>query len=123
MRSLFAINSAIEVDLTGQVNGEIAAGQYVGTVGGQPAFARAAALSDGGRAIVALPSTARGGELSRIVARLSGGVTSTARCDADLVVTEHGVADLRGATLGERRSRLLAIADPRHRDVLAAADP
>ena len=121
VRSLYAINSAIEVDLTGQVNGEVAAGQYVGTVGGQPAFARAAALSTDGRAIVALPSTARGGELSRIVARTSAGVTSTARCDADLVVTEHGVADLRGATLAERRVRLLAIADPRDRDALAVA--
>ncbi|MEO5902223.1 MAG: acetyl-CoA hydrolase/transferase C-terminal domain-containing protein [Ilumatobacteraceae bacterium] len=121
--ALFAINSAIEVDLTGQINGEIAAGQYLGLVGGQGAFARAAINSRSGRSIVALPSTARHGATSRIVTRLSGGITSVSRADADLVVTEHGVADLRGATLRERTQRLLAIADPRHRDALRAGEP
>ncbi len=115
---LYAINSAIEVDLTGQINGEMANGQYIGTVGGQGAFARAAITSRAGRSIVALPSTARGGSISRIVQRLTGGVTSTARSDADLIVTEYGVADLRGATLNERVERLIAIAHPRHRDEL-----
>jgi acyl-CoA hydrolase len=119
--SLHAINSAVEVDLTGQINGESAAGRYVGLVGGQGAFARAALMSPRGRSIVALPSTARGGTVSRIVARLGDGIVSTARADADLVVTEHGVADLRGATLAERARRLAAIADPRHRDALSAA--
>ena len=119
--SLFAINSAIEVDLTGQINGESAAGQYVGTIGGQGAFARAALTSASGRSIVALPATARDGTISRIVHRLADGVVSTPRADADLVVTEHGVADLRGASLSERAARLLAIADPRHRDALAAS--
>jgi acyl-CoA hydrolase len=119
--SLHAINSAVEVDLTGQINGESAAGRYVGLVGGQGAFARAALMSPRGRSIVALPSTARDGTVSRIVARLGDGIVSTARADADLVVTEHGVADLRGATLAERRARLLAIADPRHREALQTA--
>ncbi len=75
-------------------------------------------MSPRGRSIVALPSTARDGTISRIVARLGDGIVSTARADADLVVTEHGVADLRGATLTERRARLLAIADPRHVEAL-----
>ena len=97
--TLHAINSAVEVDLTGQINGESAAGRYIGLVGGQGAFARAALMSPHGRSIVALPSTARDGTVSRIVARLGDGIVSTARADADLVVTEHGVADLRGATL------------------------
>jgi acetyl-CoA hydrolase len=119
--TLHAINSAVEVDLTGQINGESAAGRYVGLVGGQPAFARAALMSPTGRSIVAMPSTAQGGAVSRIVARLGDGIVSTARADADLVVTEHGVADLRGATLRERAIRLTAIADPRHREALEAA--
>ncbi len=96
LRSLHAINSAIEVDLTGQIGAEVAAGRYVGAIGGQGGFARAAAMAPAGRSIVALPSTARNGTISRIVARLGGPVT-TPRADADLVVTEHGVADLRGA--------------------------
>ena len=120
LRTLHAVNSAIEVDLTGQINGELAAGRYIGTVGGQGAFARAALSSDTGRSIVALPSTARDGAITRIVTRLDHGIVSTARADADLVVTEHGIADLRGASLAQRRARLLAIADPRHRDALAA---
>ena len=74
-------------------------------VGGQGAFARAALMSPHGRSIVALPSTARDGTISRIVARLADGIVSTARADADLVVTEHGVADLRGATLDRAHAR------------------
>ena len=119
--SLFAINSAVEVDLTGQINGESAGGAYIGTVGGQGAFARAALTSARGRSIIALPSTARGGATSRIVHRFADGITTTARADADLIVTEHGVADLRGASVGERVERMIAIADPRHRDELRAA--
>ncbi len=111
-----AINSAIEVDLTGQVNAEIAAGRYVGAVGGSANFARGAAASKGGLAIIALPSTAR--DRSRIVPALSGPVT-TARSDVGFVVTEHGVADLRDATLNERRQRLLAVAHPDHREGIA----
>ena len=110
-----AINSAIEVDLTGQVNAEVAAGEYVGAVGGAPDFLRAAHLSRGGLPIVALPATA--GARSRIVNSLSGPVT-TPRCDAGLVVTEHGVADLRGLTLKARRRRMLDIAAPEQREAL-----
>lgn len=108
---LVAINSAVEVDLTGEVNAESAGGRYVGAVGGAPDFLRGAARSPGGLPIVALPS-------ERIVARLSGPV-STGRCDAGLIVTEHGVADLRGGTVRERRDRMLAITHPERREQLA----
>ncbi|NNH70456.1 acetyl-CoA hydrolase/transferase family protein [Nocardia uniformis] len=110
-----AINSAIEVDLTGQVNAEVAGGRYVGAVGGGAEFLRGAARSAGGVPIIALPATA--GPRSRIVDRLSGPV-STARSDVGVVVTEFGVADLRGLTLPERRRAMVAIAHPDHRELL-----
>lgn len=113
---LVAINSAIEVDLTGQINAEVAGGSYVGAVGGGADFLRGAAGSPGGLPIVALPSTARG--RSRIVPELSGPV-STSRADVGLVVTEFGIVDLRGLTLAERRHRLIEIAHPDHRAELA----
>jgi acyl-CoA hydrolase len=119
-----AINSATEVDLTGQANTETAAGRYVGAVGGAVDFARGAALSRGGIPILALPSTAispAGEQVSRIVARL-GGPTTLGRADAGVIVTEYGVADLRGLTLPQRRERMLAIAHPDHRQALAADD-
>ncbi|MBP3979463.1 acetyl-CoA hydrolase/transferase family protein [Acidovorax sp. JG5] len=112
---LAAINAAIEVDLTGQINAEVAAGVYVGAVGGAVDFLRGAARSHGGLPIVALPATAKG--KTRIVARLSGPV-STPRSDAGLIVTEHGVADLRGQTLSRRVRRLIDIAAPEHREDL-----
>jgi acetyl-CoA hydrolase len=96
-----AINSAVEVDLTGQVNGEIARGSYVGAVGGALDFVRAANQSPGGLAIIVLPA-------ARIVEQLSAPV-SIPRSEAGLVVTEHGVADLRGCTLLERERRMRAI--------------
>ena len=106
------------MDLTGQVNAEVVAGQYLGAVGGAMDFLRAAANSEGGLPIVALPATARG--QSRIVAQLSGPV-STPRADAGLIVTEHGMADLRGLSLRQRVQAMLAIAAPEHRDALAAS--
>jgi acyl-CoA hydrolase len=115
---LIAINSATEVDLTGQANTETAGGRYVGAVGGAVDFARGAARSRGGVPIIALPSTAS--HASRIVSRLSGPATLT-RADAGVIVTEYGVADLRGLTLSQRRERMLAIAHPHHRHALAAA--
>jgi acyl-CoA hydrolase len=114
---LAAINGAIEVDLTGQVNTEVLRGRYVGAVGGAADFMRGAARSPGGLAITVLPSTA--GRASRIVSRLSG-PASVSRSDAGVIVTEHGVADLRGLPLADRVKRMLAIADPAHRDALAA---
>ncbi len=115
----YAINSALEVDLTGQINAETVNGRHLGTIGGQGAFARAALTSTGGRSIIALASVAHGGETTRIVAKLPDRVVTTSRADADLIVTEHGVADLRGATISDRRRRMIAIADPHHRDELA----
>jgi acyl-CoA hydrolase len=110
-----ALNTAIEVDLTGQINAETAGGVYVGAVGGALDFLRGAQCSKGGLPIVALPSTA--GKTSRIVAKLSGPV-STPRSDAGIIVTEYGVADLRGAPLSERARRMIAIAHPSVRDQL-----
>ena len=114
---LVAINSAIEVDLTGQVNAEVAVGRYVGAVGGAGAFLRGALESRGGLPIIALPATA--GAMSRIVVQLSGPV-STARADVGLVVTEYGVADLRGLSLRVRREKMLMLSDPAHRGALEA---
>lgn len=112
---LAAINSAIEVDLTGQINAESAAGNYVGALGGAVDFLRGARRSHGGLPIVALPSTA--GPHSRIVSRL-GGPVSTPRCDAGLIVTEHGVADLRGLSIKQRVRRMIDIAHPDFREQL-----
>jgi acyl-CoA hydrolase len=111
-----AINSAVEVDLSGQINAEIAGGVYVGAVGGALDFLRGARRSLGGLPVIALPSTAGKGA-SRIVPSLNGPV-STPRSDAGIVVTEYGVADLRGLTLRQRRERMLAIAHPDYRSSL-----
>lgn len=116
-----SINSAVEVDLTGQVNAEVAGSLHVGAVGGAVDYVRGAAASAGGTAIIALPSTARGGSVSRIVARLGAGVTSTARSDTDLVVTEYGVAELWGRSLRERACSLIRIAHPDFRAELEEA--
>lgn len=118
---LVAINSAVEVDLGGQVNAETVNGVHVGAVGGQVDFVRAALASKGGRSVIALPSTAKGGRKSRIVLRPGDGVTTSARSDADTVVTEYGVADLRGATLSLRAERLIAVAHPAFREELESA--
>lgn len=115
---LVTINSAVEVDLTGQINAELAGTAYVGAVGGQVDFVRAALESKGGRSIIALPASTKAGR-SRIVATLSGGVVTTPRSDADLVITEWGVAELRGQPTRERVRRLLAVAAPEHREKLA----
>jgi acyl-CoA hydrolase len=116
--NVVAINSAIEIDLTGQINAEIASGAYIGGVGGQGDFVRGAQMASGGRAVIALPATARDDGVSRIVPRLDGGVVTTARSDADLVVTEFGVAELRGQPLAERVRRMTAISHPIFRATL-----
>lgn len=115
LRSLVSINAAIEVDLSGQVGAEVRRGSYVGAVGGQVDFSSAAA-STGARSIIAMRSTA--GTESTINASLHGGVVTTSRSDVDVVVTEHGVAHLRGRGLRERARQLIAIAAPEHRDRL-----
>jgi acyl-CoA hydrolase len=110
--SLVSINSAIEVDLLGQVGAELRRGVHIGAVGGQVDFSRAASLT-GARSIIALRAET-GGE-STIVSRLRGEVVTTARVDVDAVVTEHGVARLTGATVAERARRLITVAAPAHR--------
>jgi acetyl-CoA hydrolase len=116
-----SLNSAIEIDLGGQVNAEVAGGVYIGAVGGQVDYVRAARRSRGGRSIIALPATARGGKVSRIVAALNAPVVTTARSDVDVVVTEFGAAELRGISLEERARRLVAIAAPQFREELERA--
>jgi len=114
-----AINSAIEVDITGAVNAETIGDDYFGATGGQVDYVRAGHRSPGGFSIIALPATARDG-ISRIVANLSGPVT-TARSEADVIITEFGAAELRGQTLAERARRMIEIAAPAPRDSLARA--
>lgn len=115
LKRFHSVNSALEVDLTGQVNAEAIGKEYPGTIGGQVDYVRAAVQSDGGRSMIALPSRTR--QTSRLVAQLSGPVT-TPRSDVDVIVTEHGVAHLRGLSLSARARALIGIADPAYRDSL-----
>ncbi|MFT3917381.1 MAG: acetyl-CoA hydrolase/transferase C-terminal domain-containing protein [Anaeromyxobacteraceae bacterium] len=115
-----AINSAIEVDLTGQVCADSIGERLFSGVGGQMDFIRGASLSEGGKPIIALPSTTGRGE-SRIVPLLKQGAgVVTTRAHVHFVVTEHGIADLYGKNLRQRAAALIAIAAPQHRDALAA---
>lgn len=117
-----AINSAMVVDLYGQVNAETVNGRLRTSGGGQMDYARAARLAKGGRGIIMLPSTGGKDAATRIVPRLAAGdLVTTHRCDVDFIVTEHGVADLRNTALKERARRLIAIAHPAHREMLAKA--
>jgi len=120
LRNLVTINSAVEVDLTGQVNAEQSGSHYLGGTGGQVDFVRAGNRSAGGHSIIALPATAKAGKVSRIAVNLSGPVT-TARSDVDVIVTEFGAAELKGQTLAERTRRLIAIAHPDFREELERA--
>lgn len=118
-RHFFAANSALAVDLFGQVNLEWQGALAASGAGGAPDFASAAMASPGGSAITMLPSTAGKGQISRIVARLDTPTVSLPRNLADVVATEHGVARLRNLSLDERAEALIAIADPAFRDNLA----
>ncbi len=119
--NLVGINAALEIDLSGQINAEVGGNRHLGMVGGQADFMRGCLRSRGGRSILALEATARGGTLSRIVPKLSGGVVTTSRSDTDFVVTEYGIAGLRGRTLAERARALIAIAHPDFRRSLEIA--
>lgn len=117
-----AVNSAVEVDLAGQCALEHSSGTAMSGAGGAPDFARKARLCAGGLSIVALPSTALRGTVSRIVPCLGvPGVASLPRYDIDLLVTEHGVADLRAASVVERAEAVIEIAAPAFRGTLRAA--
>ncbi len=113
-----SVNSAIEIDLMGQVNAEVAGGRQISGTGGSVDFMRSAKASRNGRSIVAMASTARGGSVSRIVPKVS--TVTALRTDVDIVVTEFGVADLRHASLASRREQLIAVAHPNFRDQLKA---
>ncbi|GGC00670.1 acetyl-CoA hydrolase [Novosphingobium endophyticum] len=115
-----AINSAIEVDLLGQANLEWQGGRLSSGVGGAPDFARAAQLSAGGRSLILLPATAKGGTISRIVPRLRTPTVSLPRSEVELVITEHGAADLRGLAIDDRAAALISIAAPEWRAMLDA---
>lgn len=119
LSAFHAVNSALEIDLLGQANLEWRGGQAISGVGGAPDFARAGATSLGGCSIIGLPATAKGGAISRIVARLKSPTVSLARSDIDVVVTEFGVAELRNKAIDERAEALIAIAAPDHRMALA----
>lgn len=120
LRGFVAVNSALAVDLFGQANLDTLDGRAISGVGGAADFARAASLAPDGLSIVALPAASPDGSASRIVARLDGPV-SLPRHDIDIVVTEFGAADLRGASVMESAEKLAAIADPAHRGDLETA--
>jgi 4-hydroxybutyrate CoA-transferase len=116
-----SINSALEVDLLGQVNAESVGGRQVAGIGGQFDFVLGAARAAGGRAVIALPSTGRDGQVSRIVPALPAGARVTSpRFLADYVVTEYGVAALRGQSDAGRRRALTGVAHPAWRERLEA---
>ena len=121
MPKMTSINSAIEVDLTGQVCADSIGTRMYSGVGGQMDFIRGASLSEGGKPIIALPSTTRNGD-SKIVATLKPGAgVVTTRAHVHYVVTEYGIADLYGKSLKQRTQALINIAHPNHREELARA--
>jgi len=119
--NMVSINSAIEVDLTGQVVSDSIGHQFYSGIGGQVDFVRGASLSKGGKPIIALPSTTRDGKISRIVPHITeGGGVVTSRGHVAYVVTEFGIASLQGKSIRERALELIRIAHPKFRDQLLA---
>ena len=118
--NVVSINSCVQVDLQGQVCAEAIGLKQISGIGGQMDFVRGANLSKGGRSIIALHSTTKDESESKIVTTITtGGPVTTSRCDVNYIVTEYGVAQLRGQTLRERAKRLIAIAHPKFRAELA----
>lgn len=119
---MVAINSALQIDLTGQVCADSLGTRFHSGIGGQVDFIRGASMADGGVPIIALRSTAMDGQVSRIVANLDPGAgVVTTRGDVRYVVTEHGVADLLGKSVRERATALMSVAHPDFRDELLSA--
>ena len=116
-----SINSAVEVDLFGQVNAEFAGGRQLSGTGGSVDFMRGARVSKGGRSIIAMNATARGGAVSRIVSRVE--LVTALRTDVDMVVTEYGVAKLDGRSARARAEALIEIAAPPFREALRDGSP
>ncbi|MFM9059577.1 MAG: acetyl-CoA hydrolase/transferase family protein [Planctomycetaceae bacterium] len=122
LERMVALNSALEVDLTGQICADSIGHRIYSGIGGQMDFMRGAAMSKGGKPVIALPSTAANGTVSRIVAELKAGAgVVTTRGHVHWVVTEHGAVNLHGKSLVERGRLLASIADPRFRDGLLAS--
>ena len=118
-KKMVAINSAIEIDITGQVCADSIGTRIFSGIGGQVDFIRGAAHSEGGKPIIALPSITKDGDVSRIVPQLNPGAgVVTSRGDVHYVITEYGVAQLFGKTLKERARELIRIAHPKFRDEL-----
>jgi acyl-CoA hydrolase/GNAT superfamily N-acetyltransferase len=119
---MVAINSALQIDLTGQVCADSIGTKFYSGIGGQVDFIRGASMSPGGKPIVAMPSTAKNGQVSRIVASLDPGAgVVTSRGDVQYVVTEYGVADLQGLSIRDRAMALISIAHPDFRTELLDA--
>jgi 4-hydroxybutyrate CoA-transferase len=117
--NMVSINSAISIDLTGQVNSDSIGTEFFSGIGGQVDFVRGAQRAKNGKAIIAFPSTAKKGELSRIVGTLLPGAgVVTSRGDVNYIVTEYGVAQLHGKSIRERARSLINIAHPKFRDEL-----
>ena len=120
IRNFVALQSTVQMALDGSANSEMIGGRYISGPGGAPDFAFGACVATGGRAIVAMPSTAAGGRISRIVAQLEPGAPTTLPAyTADIVATEFGAVELRGRSLGERAELLISIAHPDFRDELS----
>ena len=119
LEDFVSVNSAVEVDLFGQVNAEYAGGRQISGTGGSVDFMRAAKASKRGRSIVAMTATARGGSISRIVPRVE--MVTALRTDVDIVVTEFGVAQIKNLPLRARAEALVRIAAPEFREALSAS--
>lgn len=119
-RNMISVNAALQVDLTGQVNSEALNGQQFSGTGGQLDFVRGAYLAPKGKSFIALHSTAKNGTVSRIVPQLANTTITDPRVDTQYIVTEYGMADMKGKSLSERAGTLIAIAHPDFRDSLAA---
>ena len=118
-KNMVALNSAVEVDLFGQLNSEMIGGKQFSGVGGQVDFLRGAMMAEGGRSIICLPSTAAKGTKSKIVSQfVPGTVVTTSRYDVMYVVTEYGIAELWGKNNDERAKALINIAHPKFREEL-----
>lgn len=117
--NMISVNAAIEVDLMGQVNSEAMHGVTYSGTGGQLDFVRGAYAAENGRSFIALHSTAKKGTISRIVPELR--TVTDPRMDTQVIVTEHGRADLKGRSLSERAKMLIGLAAPEYRDGLTKA--
>lgn len=118
LRDFVCVNSALEVDLFGQVNSETAGGRYVGAIGGSVDFLRASVAAPGGRSVVALPAATSKGR-SRIVPRVE--TVTALGSDVDVIATEHGTAEVRGRSAADRARRIIEIAAPEQRETLRKA--